>query len=77
MTAEIRQTIEQESRTSKDSQKLFDVTWAETDQYFVLVWAQDKEEALEKWQDRYKEHWCAELFSRDLCGGPRIQEVIE
>ena len=62
---------------AQDSEKLFEVTWAETDQYFVLVWAQDKEDALDKWQSRYKEHWCAELFSRDLCGGPLVKEVIE
>ena len=63
--------------SAQSSEKLFEITWAETDQYFVLVWAQDKEEALEKWQGRYKEHWCAELFSRDLCGGPFVKEVVE
>ena len=66
----------QESRAN-NSEKLFDITWAETDQYFILVWAQDQEEAMEKWKSRYKEHWCAKLFSRDLCGGPRIREVVE
>ena len=32
----------QESKVNS-SEKLFDITWAETDQYFVLVWAQDKD----------------------------------
>jgi len=63
--------------SAQNSEKLFEIIWAETDQYFVLVWAQDKAEALEKWQSRYKEHWCAELFSRDLCGGPHVKEVSE
>ena len=68
---------ERQGSSAQTSEKLFEIIWAETDQYFVLVWAQDKEDALEKWQSRYKEHWCAELFSRDLCGGPYVKEVIE
>ncbi len=64
----------QESKAD-NSDKLFDIAWAETDQYFVLVWAQNKKEAMEKWRSRYKEHWCAKLFSRNLCGGPWIKEV--
>ena len=72
--AEKTDCLEQRS-PDQSSERLFDITWAETDQYFVLVWAQDKEDALRKWRSRHKEHWCAELFSRDICGGPRIKEV--
>ena len=77
MTAEIRQAIQQEGRIDKDSDKLFEVVWAEEDQYFVLIYAQNEKQALRGWQGRYKEHWCAELISRKLCGGPRVQEVTE
>ena len=63
--------------SAPDGEKLFEVLWAETDQYYVLVWASNEKEARLKWLDKYKEHWCAELISRELSAGPVVKEAVE
>ena len=68
---------ERQAVSTPDGQKLFEAVWAETDQYFVLVWASNEKDARLKWLDRYKEDWCAELISRELSAGPVVKEVTE
>ncbi len=71
------QEIKTDKQESQNSTKLFEITWAELDEYFLLVWAKDREEALRVWQQRYKEHWCAELSGREFVSRPFIGEMSE
>lgn len=67
--------FKQESPCGQDDEKLFEIDWEESSQFFRLIWARSEKEARLRWLDEFKDKFNAELICRQLSGGPVVREV--